>query len=426
MRCPSTGAATPAWASGVGKVLLRDGEWLALDPAQRQALCDYVAQGGGLTLFTSADDPATRIPQLQLPTPDGAPGAYGFGVLSVESTPAFPPDAATVASSIESNHAAAAETTDLQFASWGLRGRVGSITLHSGFIVSFVVLFGVLIGPVNLFLFARGRNRFRLFWTTPAISILASVALIAGILLTDGLGGEGRQFLVVYSLPAIHREAVLQEQIARTAVLFSSRWHSDQDYVITPVSQRAFDNASEEPGYRAYSPHASLASSPDTFVQIGSDYSGAWFRSRSVCGQYLQAMRPSRSALTVLNPNALARGEAPVVLSSFPQELARLYVIDAQGRPWTSDHVLPGQRATCTAAQPTDFRQFWTSACSDAGGRLQPLLDRAFNRPGCFYAVGPPAAGQALATLGEIHWGPAQGLYLGPWVAAAAGGEGTP
>jgi hypothetical protein len=226
--------------------------------------------------------------------------------------------------------------------------------------------------------------------------------------------------VVIYSLPGVNREAVIQEQVARTAVLFSSSWQSDQNYLITPISTRALNNseASETVHYRGSS--GDMADSPDTFHQVGNEFSGAWFRSRSVSGQYLQAVRPSRSVLTVTNPQALATGEAPAVLSSFPAELDKVFLIDTQGHYWTCEHLEPGRKQSCSASEVEDFDKFWADARTNAGGKLAPFLARAGNRSGCFYATCTPPPDDRLATLSEVRWSIVQGICLGPWVASPA------
>ncbi|HEY0256257.1 MAG TPA: hypothetical protein VGC39_02350 [Candidatus Methylacidiphilales bacterium] len=406
--------------SGVAILILKDNEWLGLSASQRESVRDYVSQGGHLTLFTS-ENPDLRTPELQLPTTDGKPGVYGFGTISLETTPSFPPDPSTLITVLDRNPASNAGNVDQSFSTWALRPMVGAIVVSAGFILSFVLLFGSLVGPINLFVFARGKHRFRLFWTTPLISLLASLALIVGILLTDGLGGKGVQMVAIYSLPAVNREVVIQEQVARTAVLFSNQWHSDQNYLITPVSDNAMKNALAADGGRTSGLRTTLGYSPDTYRQDGNEYFGNWFRSRSVCGQYLQAVRPSRSALTVLNPQALpSPGVAPVVLSSFPEELSQVFVVDNQGRYWTCSHLQPGRKETCTPSTEADFNPFWDKACADAGGKLRPFLSRVRDRAGCFYATGLPSSDERLATLNEIRWRVDQGIYLGQWVASTA------
>jgi hypothetical protein len=409
--------------SGAARIILRDSEWLSLNSAQRGAVSDYVAQGGRLILLTT-ESLDTRVPQLQLPTPDGKPGAYGFGLIAVQNLASFLPDVSVLQNLIEHDGASPARQVDFDYSTWGLRDKVGSFTVHTGLILCFVLAFGVLIGPVNLFVFARGKKRFRLFWTTPLISILASVVLLLAILLTDGLGGNGKQLIAIFSLPGANRAAVIQEQVARTAVLFSNRWHNDQDYLVSPVSDSSMDNAASPAGYRMYSPHVNLAAESDTYLLIGHDYSGNWFRSRSVTGQYLQAMRPSRSSLTVLNAAAMNDGkEPPTVLSSFPGILARVFLIDNQWHVWTCEELAPGRKQACIAVTQEAYSEFWTNTCSDAGGKLRPLLTAAANHSGFFYASGAPDPSDKLTSSGEIQWQAVNGIYLGPWVAAPATGS---
>ena len=411
--------------SGVANVILRDDEWLALTSLQRQAVCDYVSQGGHLALLTS-DDPELKAPYLQLPEADGKPGPYGFGNLTLDQSAGFPPDASSLYGTIIRNAAYSAQNIDQNFSTWRLRPLVGTIAVNGAFILSFVLLFGILVGPVNLFVLARGPKRFRLFWTTPVISLAACFALSAGILITDGLGGRGEQMIAVYCLPGVNREAVIQEEVARTALLFSNQWSSDQDYLITPISARVMTDALGVFGSHVYVSRGDVANSPDTYHQEGNGFSGNWFRSRSVSGQYLQAVRPSRSVLTVLNPPALdAVPDAPVVLSSFPQELTKVFLLDAQWHYWTCDHLQPGRKQTCTACTGRDFNLFWNDACAYAGGKLRPLLSRVRDRPGTFYATGLPSASDRLATLDEIRWHTTKAIYLGPWASTPAP-EGAP
>jgi hypothetical protein len=404
--------------SGVATLLLRDSEWLILNAAQREAVCDYVAQGGRLTLFTS-ENLDLRTPELQLPSPGGKPGDFGFGNISLVSTPSFPPDTSLLLTAIENNPASPAELVDQHFSTWGLRPLVGTIVVSAGFILCFVLFFGSLVGPINLFVFAGGNNRFRLFWTTPLISIMASLGLIGCILLTDGLGGSGKQMIAIFSLPDVNREVVVQEQVARTAVLFSNQWHNDQNYLITPISNAAMQNALGADGGRSYGAVTNPGDTPAIYHQDGDDYSGNWFRSRSVSGQYLQAVRPSRFALTVMNPPLNGNlQDAPVVLSSFPDELDKVFLRDWQGRYWKCAHLEPGRKASCVSCPPYDFDKFWNDACVNAGGKLRPLLTEAARRNGCFYATGIPSPDERLATLGEVRWEVVQGIYLGQWVAS--------
>lgn len=406
--------------SGVALLILKDAEWLALTLAQRDAVCGYVAQGGHLTLYTSAD-PATRAPQLQLPGLDGKPGPYGFGTVALQSTASFPVDAGTLKELIGQDHATSARAVDNDFSGWSLRNALGRISVSGALIFLFVIVFASLVGPINLFIFASGKNRFRLFWTTPLISIVASLGLVTVILITDGVGGTGRQIIACFSLPDRTSEAVIQEQVARTALLLSSSWHADGNYLITPISPHILHGEPPTAGHRLYVGRPDLADAADIYRQEEGEFSGNWFRSRNVSGQYLQEVRPSRATLTVLaSPAASGAADPPVVLSSYPNRLDQVFVFGADSQVWTCRDLEPGRKTPCTPSDSTAFETFWREACVDAGGKLRPLLIHAGSRAGYFYATGPVSEAGRLPTLEGIRWRVAKGLYLGPWIATPA------
>jgi hypothetical protein len=393
--------------SGVASVFLKDADWLQLNAGQHDALCDYVAQGGQLLLFS---DNAAFVPSPPA-------GAYGFGAIQVVPLKAAPPSPSDLYDLIQGHHATSAFEINHNFTDWPLQSHIGIITVSNSFIVGFVLLFAIVVGPVNLFVFARGSHRFRLFWTTPLISITASLALMVGILVTDGVGGVGRQMIAIFSLPDSNREVVVQEQVARTAVLFSSHWHNGQNYLVTPISSHVLAS------WRPHGHHSALddGSSNDTYHYRGNELSGQWFRSRAIEGQYLQATRPSRSCLTVLNVTALEQHyDPPVILSSFPDQLDKVFVIDLHGNYWKCDHLGPGEKKTCQSAMESEYQLFWNHACAEAGGKLKPMLQASARRPGTFYATAQPSDSEVLATLPDIRWHVASGVYLGSWVAASA------
>ena len=395
--------------TGVANLVLKDSEWLALDATQRDAIADAIALGGHLVIYTSPD-PSQTPPQLQLP---GHDGQYGYGHIDIKTVAAYPPDAATLASDLKGNASPGVHHTDVGYVNWPLRRLVGIIAVSGAFILCFVVLFGTLVGPVNLFYFAGGRNRMRLFWTTPVISLAASLALLVGILVTDGIGGSGRQIVATLSLPDRHREAVIQEQVARTAVLFSTGWHDTQNALVTPISDRYLSSLNDKNGGRN---DRGNIDSTDVYRQSGNDYSGSWFRSRAVTGQYLQAVRPSRAALTIMNPTDFAKGLAPVVLSSFPEPLDRVYLHDTSSHYWTCENLEPGRKQTCQSSRGVDFDTFWNNTIANAGGKLRPFLNGLRDHPGTFFATGTPPEADRLNTLSQIRWTTPEGIYLGTWI----------
>src|SRR5690606_21574539 len=75
--------------------------------------------------------------------------------------------------------------------SWPLQQSYGSQEFRYGLFIGVLVLFAIIVGPVNLFVFAKVGKRHRLFITTPIISLATSLLLVGLIILQDGFGGSG-------------------------------------------------------------------------------------------------------------------------------------------------------------------------------------------------------------------------------------------
>jgi hypothetical protein len=113
---------------------------------------------------------------------------------------------------------------------------LGTRSFASWQVLVFLVIFGVLVGPVNLFVLAPAGKRHKLFITTPLLSIGASIVMVGLILIQDGTGGTGRRFIAINLQPDEAAAYVTQEQISRTGVLFGTGFEMKQPVLIEPVA----------------------------------------------------------------------------------------------------------------------------------------------------------------------------------------------
>src|SRR5690606_18267044 len=106
-----------------------------------------------------------------------------------------------------------------------------------GLFVVVLIAFGLLVGPVNLFVFAKSGQRHRLFITTPIISLATCALLILLILIQDGTGGRGERIVLMEVRPDAdeNRAYLHQEQVSRTGVLLGSSFELKESAVISPV-----------------------------------------------------------------------------------------------------------------------------------------------------------------------------------------------
>jgi hypothetical protein len=360
--------------AGLALVFMRQDEWTALPAGTREAVQDWVALGGRLWLLG----------------PESSETRMGFGLVSTSPLPAgalaHPPEIARRVLDTPGGELDLAMYE--RYGPWSLPGLMIDPVPPRGLIFSFLLAVALVSGPLNLFWFARGRWRHRVYWTTPLLSAAAALAMGAFILAKDGTGGAGVRWTAVAVRPDAHRAAIVQEQAARTGLLLGSGFRSPDPLRIVPL---ALD--------RDWSRGLSSA----TRVTSGNAWSG-WFRSRTLEMHYLETVRPTRARVEV------TRGTPLQAVSSIEGVLERLYVVDANGGVWGASAVPAGQRVTLARADDYDA---WFADIVASGGPAGRRRLEALNKiPGYFYASGPGAA--TIETLPAIRWTQKHLLYAGP------------
>jgi hypothetical protein len=253
-------------------------------------------------------------------------------------------------------------------------------------LVLFLIVFGIVVGPVNIYFLAPERRRHRLFLTVPAISVLASVLLGAVIVLADGFGGAGTRRALVVLLPGENKAAVFQQQVSRTGVLPGKAFAIEDD---TALSR---DFRHDDAGAIRVSRETGSAG-------------GAWFESRKRQVHSLWRVTPTRARVELV----AGENDTPlVVLSSLTTTLRDFTYIDGAGETWGVAELAPGRRTPLEKlSEDVDLSRFALKI--NPGG-----VER-----GHFYAWGGEggaggAGGLApLDTLKSIRWRDDTVLYTG-------------
>jgi hypothetical protein len=382
-------------------VALGADEFLALDSARQAALRDWVALGGRLLLEPSSPQAEERVEKIGLGNITTWHGSlqqvYDAGGTTTEtiyqitqldragrSTPVVvnvppgrtpPPGAVPVTRTVGPN---LATLPQLQAAAprdkpWTGRFSLltaddftaAVVTKNPLLLILFLAVFAVLVGPVNLFVFAPPGRRHRLFFTVPALSLLASLGLGAVIVVGDGFGGAGSRRALVVLLPGSNRAAIFQEQVARTGVLFGRSFPLAAD---TAAVQTLADSG--EAGLNDSAPDARLR-------RDGEEASGDWFRSRLRQAQALWRITPTRARVELVAGGT--GGAPPVVQSSLGTALRDFVYLDNEGNAWTVESLPPGQRVTLK----TDAHAWAAHDVAKASnGRLAPVTSKDPPVPG--------------------------------------------
>jgi hypothetical protein len=375
--------------AGFQIILFTAAEWRSIAPGPRSALLDWVAQGGRRILgYDGAAGPADL------------PAAGGLGTGSIEHLMLGNELLAQLDKILDGGTDSMAEISLRNYSwQWKLAKEIGRPEPPKLLILLFVIAFGVIVGPVNFFVFAPAGNRSRLFWTTPLISIAASALMGVFILLAEGLGGHGNRFVAMLSLADQNKTVVWQEQVSRTGVLLGSSFvPGDPTALLLPI--RLSDGGS---GYRPWQDRS------QAFSLAGDRWSGDWFRSRRTQAQALMVVTPSRGQFAF----GAAPDGTPTVVSTFDKEMADLWYFDQTGGLWTASKIAPGEKVSLVRGEPRAFDTWLSKALTPAGALTRERVQgfAKSERAGKFLAAAPTPS--LIATLPAIRWSDAGGIVFG-------------
>lgn len=392
------------WSS-LREIVLTDDDWTAMPARSRRAMLEWIALGGqAMLLATDAD--GERLDRLGLPAvqADGR-RRVGAGEIVPLADSAFPArsDGDPQADELAGVIARPTGSLDTRWSGdWLARSAgFGERDLPVSAILVFLVLLATIAGPVNIMLFAgRGRPS-RIFWTTPVISLVATGMLLGLMFLRDGVGGAGARRTIVLLDPDRNTMAVLQEQFSRTGILLGRSFPIREPSVMLPQPTDASSGISMTGMSRAGS-----------FVEVDDERrTGDWFSSRSDQAFTLQAVRPGRGRIEVLGPP-----DAPEVLSSLDVPLARLFLVDDEGRCWKTGPLDAGERRRLEPAVEGEFAVIR----NDFAGNASPPISRACGRlasvRGYAWAEAAAPRNVAIATLDAIRWTSDVVWFVGPVV----------
>jgi hypothetical protein len=256
-------------------------------------------------------------------------------------------------------------------------------------LLAFLALFGLVIGPINLFVFGRRKDRLRLVWTTPVIAIVATLLLTVLILSTDGIGGVGDRWMVTLISSRESRKLVLQDQASRTGVVWQRQSEGQSGLYMDQ--------------YGATSSHGRQ------YLRIHDTYDGDWFSNRGDQAQSLEWFENTRERIEI--DRRSIRG--PSVLSSVAQPLGTFFYVDPDDAVWTAEKVAPGTKIKLKRSDRKALHAWLQEQVGGAGLSRMRALGAERSRD-WFFASGENGAQVAVQTYTRISWHDAAPLFLGP------------
>ncbi len=382
--------------SGFDSLMLTESDWTAIPPGPRNAILAWLRLGGQLVIFTESNTSAKAL---------GIPDDPGFGAVVIK--PIFPDlriDAKeTVNLSIPKSPFKTrlnSITNDYKTA-WQLQSDFGEKSFNYIFFIIILIAFGILVGPVNLFVFAKSGRRHRLFITTPLISIATSLLLVALIILQDGFGGKGSRVVLMEVRPDENQNAAFihQEQFSRTGVMTSPAFSIDSSALIAPVPIA-------ESRWARFTGDYDSRGTFDLQPADGKLYaSGSWFQSRSEQGQLITAVVPTRGRIE-------ATTAVDTLVSTFDFPIKTLFYKDASGNWLRAENITKGRPVKLTAVDPTMILPLLNSTADQFSARNKSFFNKTKDRPDHFIAL--TEAAPAIETHTGINWQKTTTVITGP------------
>jgi hypothetical protein len=378
---------------GLDQIWMGAQEWLAFPADKKQALLQSLALGSDLALLCKTEDEANLVRQSFGRQDPSNSNTWRIGSSTVKLLVGANITTSQIQSALRTNNSKGDLLANHRLSTY-LDTAVAEISTAGPLVLIFIVLFGIIAGPVNLFVLAPAGRRHRLFITTPLISLGGAIILAAAIFIQDGTGGTGLRLIHAQLLPDQKQIVIQQEQASRTGLLLGSSFQTPPATWVQPLSG---------------STATQFNRTNNTFlINADGTYSGDWFRSRTRQSHLVTTVVPTRAAIE------FTPGEQPSILSSFEVSLNEIYVRDSTGTLWRAKNVRPGTRMNLTR-EPSGMDE-WNDQITNhqLAGLMKIAAEKPTHSSGTFYAITTDPGTLSIETLPAIRWKTPLTLISGP------------
>lgn len=374
--CKFVTAELPAdWRSltGFNSVTITGKEWAEIPINKQQSIKHYVHLGGTLRMVDADESVA-----ISLGLRDSQSRREGMGSILLVEEPKVP-------RSQEGDIVERLLTAPSFSSSIPDNKQPGPLTVLG------VLALGILIGPVNLYVFTR-KQRHKLFFTIPLIALAASLIFVVVILIEDGIGGNGKRIAFVTLSPETASSTVFQQQASRCGALLGTSFSFSEPTVVMPIS--SLDYNSESGGAISLS-------------QTGTEFSGGWFKSRLKQVQTVSSVIPSRARIDVTAATGNNQSPALNFTNTTNTTIQQLAYVDENDNYYASSSTLnPGDSVTITAKTGGNQAalDFVSETAKSLDSSTRNDLTKLLRAGGQIIAFADNAPELCIDTLDSIEW----------------------
>lgn len=202
-----------------------------------------------------------------------------------------------------------------------------------------VLLFGVGIGPANLWILSRYKRRIWLWWTVPAISLLTCLVVFAYSLAAEGITGRGKTASLTILDERCHRATTIGyvSYYCPLTPWSGPRFGVDTDVALLDIQRES---------WRPYRPRGSSTSLRCVDWTEDQHLTSGWVTARVPAYFQFRKNEDRRERLTV-GKNA---DGSPRIVNALGADIERLYWADPSGRVYEGRDIPAGAERTLSAA----------------------------------------------------------------------------
>ena len=393
--------------SALDAIMIDHKSWEALEDSQRRGMLEWVRLGGRLDIFTTEQPPNGKklaVRELEIEgvqpfrqTPGS--GRFSLGQIHLKNWDGDSLEVSIVSdySKIQKTPRRSEELRNNFGRDWNLRREFGDKKFSPAIILIPLLIFAIVVAPVNLFQFAKKGQRHRLFFTTPIISLAACLIIVAIIFLEDGVGGKGHRTILadIQSQSGEMRLYVTQEQVSRTGVILSSGFESDTEMVMDPVNLPP----------SIFNPFSGGSNRTTNYHFSEQHCDGEFFRSRSEQGFSIRTSQPTRARVEV--ESTARRDSPPSLVSSLPVAISAFYYRSDDGKTWRAPEntvVAPGSPIPLESADPDEYKEWLKTNSVTFSQALANRIRNLGQDQSRYFALPESAESFAVTSHPSIRW----------------------
>lgn len=290
------------------------------------ALGDYLSAGGNIVVFGKKALPAAWRGTQTKTLPDGVETEVGFGNgfgFAAENPESLSGAGTTRLREVVRNAALYWQNLPDENGANSMISVVENLKIPTRGIVIIMLIFIIVIGPVNLIYLNRIGKRTWMLWTIPVISLLTTLLVFAYSLLREGVTPDTRIAGITMLDQAAHRAATIGATAFYCPLTPSGGLKFDYGTEATPLVQRAYGSGT----------------SREVDWTQGQQFTRGWVSARVPAHFHVRKTEPRRERIQVVN-----EGGKISVVNSLGAEIKSLWIADADLNLYEAKNIPAGQK----------------------------------------------------------------------------------